>query len=749
VKRKTEKGIRHVPFLILLLAGLTLFGGEVSAADVVVSGDIWPMWPEPDVRIKDLDVLEPATFLSIGRDVVAWPFFGSTTVSGGYLNFVDSGLYFTIKKEDGSFVTVQPIKSSIDDLFIVTGNTSIKDPSDGETTSGFRSAAVFPEYSSSWLNGIPNEDIGSADITKWKSFLMGNFADSGHAPPMVVWPEDPWLKAYRIGGYEVPAKWKDRVVCLWPTNQGLLHGFEVYPKDVSPYVNRKWGVVPNPAFRQTLYHELRNIYRNSGYYRITLLDGPVTVRDVEIDGEWRRIAVGTTGMGTKQVLKPQDAWLKLGQNTVDTPIPSPSVSDKGRAFGVYAFDITDLQASATPTTLDPLWSVSNVFFETSANDFADYFPEKKTAAAKSDYAEYAGLKFSASKPLIGYTKDESGNRIWHVIILGVEKGTNKYKWLDVDPSDGSVLRSGYFRNLSTNQDEVLPEILEKKNGPVLYTQEQAESLFPSRILAAFPPPDSSYNEPLMSDVYVYLSNGGIYRWDLNEESHAPSWIITLVNNDGQATSPLTDFDISYLDGSTFMAANVVLTFQGGSDHETEGLVVLNLSEIEKQTISDRGSGIKVPPGQDGDVVDSSNDYLLVLQLQLEKGAYTPESKTVLASPVFILERLYLAFYELNTKGKGSEVSRLYTLLFGGMMGQGKNQKLEEGTLENLKDLINLDDVEAAMMMIDSSGQLVLLDTSGNVLATLDTGLDPGSGGEGEGSEITGSGVSTVYWKIVN
>jgi hypothetical protein len=198
-----------------------------------------------------------------------------------------------------------------------------------------------------------------------------------------------------------------------------------------------------------------------------------------------------------------------------------------------------------------------------------------------------------------------------------------------------------------------------------------------------------------------------------------------------------------------MAANVVLTFQGGSDHETEGLVVLNLSEIEKQTISDRGSGIKVPPGQDGDVVDSSNDYLLVLQLQLEKGAYTPESKTVLASPVFILERLYLAFYELNTKGKGSEVSRLYTLLFGGMMGQGKNQKLEEGTLENLKDLINLDDVEAAMMMIDSSGQLVLLDTSGNVLATLDTGLDPGSGGEGEGSEITGSGVSTVYWKIVN
>jgi Tfp pilus tip-associated adhesin PilY1 len=33
-------------------------------------------------------------------------------------------------------------------------------------------------------------------------------------------------------------------------------------------------------------------------------DLPFTVRDVEIDGTWKRILVGTTGLGTPQSVKP-------------------------------------------------------------------------------------------------------------------------------------------------------------------------------------------------------------------------------------------------------------------------------------------------------------------------------------------------------------------------------------------------------------------------------------------------------------
>lgn len=741
--------------LLVLVIGVVVFSAPIlKGQEIVTTVDpyFWPMWPEPSSQISDLMVTEPATLLSIGRDVVAWPFFGPTTKYGNFLNLVGSDVFFTIKKEDGGFVTDNPITSSNNDFFVVLGNTTTKDPLFSNTSLYLREESILPLFQSEWLNGeTPNEEFSETQFNNWKNFILsdlstitsgGHFADSGHTPPQIVWPEDPWLIKYRVGNYTIPTKWKDRIVGIWSTNQGILQGFEVFPSGISPFVTRSWAVVPNPALRQSIYHSIWNQYRGSGFYRLTVLDGPITIRDVEINGQWRRIAVGTTGAGTNQIVKPQGAWTLLGQSAFNPSTSAPSVSNKGRLFGVYAFDLTNLETAASVDTLLSLWSVSNAYFVNSANAFDHLKVENEDGTAESAYSVYSTLKFAVSKPLIGYSKDAGGNRTWHLIIVGIEKGTNKYMWFDIKPENGSIRRSGYFRNLNTNLDEIAADIYDKKNDPPVYTAEQSELVFPSRILSAFPPPNDErgYNEPLLSDVYIYLSNGGIYRWDLNVQDSSPKWIVTLTNQNNQPTSPLTDFDISYVGGDSYLAANVVLTFQGGSDHETEGLIILNLTKLEAIPSKDRG--IKVPPGQSGDIASSQNDYLLVMQLQLRSGAYSPEGKTVLASPVFILNRLYLAFYELTVQGKKtSEISRLYSFLFGSKMGAGNVINLVEG--EDFRDLEN---VEASMMLVDSSGNLVLLDKEGNVLITLDTNLafNPS---QDDGATI--SNYETVYWKMVN
>lgn len=287
-----------------------------------------------------------------------------------------------------------------------------------------------------------------------------------------------------------------------------------------------------------------------------------------------------------------------------------------------------------------------------------------------------------------------------------------------------------------------------------------ENLNPSRILAAFPPKESPYSEPLLSDVYVYLSNGSLYRWDVNESTSNsnPQFIVAFVNNNGQPASPLTDFDITYSNGNTYLAANVALTYNGGSDHETEGLIIANLSKVTSAQSS------FTPPGQDGtriQVTDSGGDIVLeVVQLQGNTGSYSSDAKTVLASPVFVEGRVYLTFYELvagQGKGNSFNASRLYAIDF--LKNRKKNATLNEAS--NLEDMgpdgdgeyFDFEDRKATMMFIDSQGNLTIVfedpDTQGNITASVPTGLDPYTGGEpGEEGEWSGANFGIVYWKTM-
>jgi len=210
-------------------------------------------------------------------------------------------------------------------------------------------------------------------------------------------------------------------------------------------------------------------------------------------------------------------------------------------------------------------------------------------------------------------------------------------------------------------------------------------------------------------------------------------------------APLTDFDISYLNGSTYLAATVTFTYNGASAHETSGMIVVNLTEVEAMDPEDRVFK-KAPPGQDGTVASSPEDSIMMIQLQGTQGSYTPGTKEVMASPVFIKEKLYLAYYEMSDKKK-IDMSRLYSFYFASMMGEGNVQHLDEytGDNEDTAQYYDFEDQRASNMFIDSKGNLVVIDEDGNVLVNLPTGLDYSGLGSGSAASPFNK-MSVVYWK---
>ncbi len=741
---------RYVFFILLGLSfGSMLFVSAYAASsDRTVDTATWPMWPKPDARILNNEVWEPATFLSIGRDVIGWVNFGNRPSNDG---IVSADFYVTIKTTSNSFDTKPPTATNGDSFYMVIDNATVLADDNSSILSGLNDHAVLPSRVQEWLsNGtetVPNQSFNnpSSFINDYKAFAVGSstgfrYADSGHAPPQIVFETDPWLEAFLGNQYVPPPKWKDRVFGFLPTNQGTLQGFEIYPE--TPSSARSWLVVPYPAFLQAFYHQARRLYHDS-YKRLTVLDGPVTIRDVEIGGGWKRILIGTTGIGTLQSLKPADAWVKVGESTFNPSSTIPSVSDEGRVFGVYGFDFTDMEETPSASTIKPLWSVTNRSFNTSARSGA--FSDLLTMPGTTGYSAYAEMQYSVCKPLIGYTK-EGTTRTWHAVILGVTK-EGHYKWLDINPADGTVRRSGTFSRPGVTTDG--PVSISWKEGNKTYTlsPEQAENLYPSRILAAFPRPEDGIQEPLLSSIYIYLENGSLYLWNLNDPNSTPTWVATMKCSDENPMAPLTDFDVSYvkntatLENEAYFAANVTFSYGGSAGHDSQGLIVINVTKLLSLGEASRVFK-KPPPGQAGASISSPESYFLQLQLQGSTGADKNVQRNIMASPVFILNKLYQAFYEKSGQGGNAiNLTRLYTLDFGKYMGKGQKVELEKGT-----DYIDLTNQQAVTMLVDSTGNLVLLDASGNIVGEpIPTGLVYAGTGTGTGSS-TFQTMKVVYWK---
>ena len=745
---------RYVFFILLglLFAPMLLVGAFAANPDRTVDRTTWPMWPKPDSRILANEVWEPATFLSIGRDVIGWLNFGTRPSNDG---IVSADFYVTIKSSSNLFLTNPPTATNGDSLYMVFDNVSVLADDNNAIRSALNGNAVLPLRVEDWLsNGsitIPNQSFPDSVIDGYKAFAVGSstgfrFADSGHAPPQIVFETDPWLEAFLGIQYVPPPKWKDRLFGFLPTNQGTLQGFEIIASGDTPYSERSWLAVPNPALRQAFYHQSRKIVGGT-YKRLTVLDGPVTIRDAEIFNamDWKRILVGTTGIGTPQSLKPATAWTGLGEATFNPISPIPSETDAGRVFGIYGFDFTDLEKTPTAGTVKPLWSVTNRSFNTSARSTA--FSDSLPKPGSGNYAAYEEMQYSVCKPLIGYTKSGT-TRTWHAVILGVTK-SGHYKWLDLNPADGTVRRSGYLSRPGVTQDGPVSISWKTTGTDYLLTAEQAENLYPSRILAAFPRPEDGVQEPLLSSIYLYLENGSLYKWNLNEGDSDPTWIATMQGADGNPMAPLTDFDVSYVQDTetlvneAYFAANVTFSYGGSAGHDTQGLIVINVTELAALPEASRVIK-KGPPGQAGASITSPESYFLQVQLQGTTGADKNVQRSIMASPVFILEKLYLAFYEKSGRGGNAvNLTRLYTMDFGNYMGSGNRVALDPGT-----DFIDLQNEQAVTMLVDSTGNLVLLDAAGQPIGDpIPTGLAYTGTEAGSGSS-TFQTMKVLYWKTI-
>jgi hypothetical protein len=717
--------------------------------------DRWPFWPS---NAAYTDITNPTTLTSIGTDVVAWLDFSSVDI---YPEFLKTELHFFAKVDDPSaingykFVAFDPSFSASDPFITVPENTArnISEFSNFSALRNFlQASSVFKEYDGSWMSYnssvFPNEAFfktSSEDtlLSQWISFNRGssslhfNLADSGHAPAQIIWQKDPWYVAFLGGAYTPPSGWTNKIYALLSTNQGALHSFEI-ATGTSPSATRQWLFMPYPAFSQSIYHEVKRAIDTSGnkYRRMTVLDGPFSVRDVESgSGTWKRVLIGTTGLGTSQASKALSSWKIQGTTVNPDPAKKPKSDDaSSRVFGIYAVDMT------TPASPVPLWSVTTAKLKrTQYDDSTQNETILKTWPETIGSADlYQNLKFAVSKPVIGYTKNGTA-REWHAVFVGLTND-NKYAWYDVNPVNGSV-RMGIFQKRNAS-GTLVDETASSENYEINY---------PSRILSAFP-----YNgtEPVMSDVYVQLSSGSIYKWDVSNNG-VPQWKITILTSSGTPAYPVTDFDIAYNTiGEVQMACILPLDFNNYK-HDTDALIAFNLDTLLANHTNTDGTPkyaeltaytLAAPPGLGDEKFKKLTDYLLV-QLQSRSGNDITRNE-IPGSPVFINNRLFVSVFVENQK---KTPYTLYQDVFGInwlTVASNTGNKLIVGDINAGADLqkweLSSETQKGVAMFVDSQGNLVLLDEAGNRIARVDNLMDyTGTGG---GGSSLFSKMNVIYWK---
>ncbi|MDI3499817.1 MAG: hypothetical protein PWP50_861 [Synergistaceae bacterium] len=623
----------------------------------------WPLWPDPS-KVTHVQ-FEPIPHTSVGRDAVAQVYFKYPSnlqrVWGADLKI------WVVDGEDLRPVSISFNYGSGDlGLAYMDNDAEVKGFSANQVLKeDLKVYAVHPEYKGSWFTiediDYSNQDFFDSWLSSWRSFLVGDaekegkvLADSGHAPPLLVWKKNPWLTRY-VDSLSYPFSWGDDPWLFLPANDGLLHAFEV--NSFAATAVRRWSLMPLPAFQLAVYQE--HLRSTKGYYpRITLLDGPCEVYDVEnTEGEWKRVLIGTTGAGSALMNKAKDAWKTEYNNSSVAPDANAPSLDSGRHFGIYAIDVTD------PDLPKALWSKCNIYWSRGEDSDINH-PD-------------LDIIYAVARPLIGFTEDD-GTRHWHAIILGVDS-QGGYRWYDFDPITGAEKGKGVFSgsesgSKSKSKSESECESVDLINGV------PSELYYPSRILAAFPPNGAS---PALSDVYVYLSNGSLYYWNVQRGEPPKKLLKLYVQSTKKGLPPVGDFDIAYVRENgelhTYFAATLYRDLRGGNPHDSFILFVMDLTSI--RDIEPPDIKIQYESGQDGDVLifknvennEASYSYIPLKTGQGKKTTY--KFNRLVSNPVFVGGKLYLAAYSSE-----SDMSRLYTLdaeIFQ-KDGGGNEKTLEEG-----------------------------------------------------------------------
>ena len=765
---------------------------SVTITEIVVSPDqgnaaisdlsMWPLWPD-QTEVSDRPNA-PLSFTSVGRNVIASVSFikpsNSLSAWGGNLN--------VLRKEDETAFPTLAVDHELGNTgyglrFFDTDNENLIKIKDNESISirmkpTLRDISVTPEYVENWFyfqdeedpEGEPEEFYANQEfytdwLINWYTFLEGTdtslkageiLADSGHAPPLLVWKTNYWITRF-VDPDGLPEDWpEDEPVVFLPTNDGLLNKLDIDDPDTDPYVKRNWAVIPEPALRTAPYQE--NLNAILGYYpRLTNLDGPIFVHDVQedgSDGEWKRILIGTSGLGIHLKNKVLSGWREELQDYNLAPAEEelePALQ-VGKNFAIYAFDVTD------PDNPIFLWEQTNIFWDR----------DKESENFSSSNPRDLYLDYVCARPLIGLT-GEKGNLDWHALIVGMEYdedyGTYYYHWYDLDPLTGNIKGHKRFTDQYSGNDETLWYIL---NG-----EWSAEDWDPTRMLAAYPKEPNQYGGlPVLSDVYVYLSNGSCYLWNIqagNDPWKLFSTVTNISTHNTNPAPPLQDFDIAYFDEQgesgiethTYMAAVLEIDFNASNPHDTTNLFVLDmesaLGDYMAEDYEPKILAFQSAQGQAGETVTMVKDRIdggnfeiddsFEVELQTGNGANADEFEKLVATPLFLDGVLYLAVYS-TTAEDGIGLSRLYTLEMDDLLDSqvnGASTKLTEG---EDGDYVDFPGEEFVAATVGSDGVLYIPKTDGTVYSK-DLGIEFGITEDSGDVSADFADTVQVYWRVRN
>lgn len=731
----------------------------------------WPLWP--DQSEVSNNPIPPLSFTSVGRDVIASVTFSEPSSREEAWGSV---LKVLRKEDETTFPELHQDLSFEQSGFGIRfcdSNGSLVKFKDNYSISNslvpsLEVKAVIPVYVEDWFSFTASPDITYENqsfiddwLLNWYDFLEGTgespkagevLADSGHASPLPVWKTNYWITRFVDPG-GIPADWpEDEPIFFFPTNDGLLNKFEIQDPDTDPTLKRNWALIPDPAIQMALYQE--NLQTILGYYpRLTNLDGPVFVHDVQgTDGTWKRIMIGTTGMSSYLKNKPLSAWREENEdyNIVPQNQELLPVYEVGRFFGIYAIDVTD------PDEPVYLWDRTNIYWD--RNNPSLNFESSNPRDLEIDYV--------CSRPLIGMT-GEQNNLTWHALIVGMEfdedDGTYYYHWYDLNPLTGATLKHGRFTDQALNVEEAI--------WYILAGDWSSEEWDPSRILAAYPKDPGAYGLPVLSDVYVYLSNGSCYLWNIQDGKSPWKLFSTVTNNGPNVTNPappMQDFDIAYFDEEgesgtethTYLAAVLEVNFNASNPHDTTNLFVIDLDASLGDYLDEKYVpkilAMQGSQGQVGDTVTMIHDRIdggnlvvdegFEIELQYdEQGQSSEEFDKLVATPLFIDGVLYLAVYSSTADG-GVGLSRLYTLdmdTYVDLEARGASTSLEETV-----DYLDFPGDEFISATVGSDGVLYIPKTDGTVYSK-DLGVEFGINEDSGDVSADFADTVQVYWKVRN
>jgi len=238
---------------------------------------------------------------------------------------------------------------------------------------------------------------------------------------------------------------------------------------------------------------------------------------------------------------------------------------------------------------------------------------------------------------------------------------------------------------------------------------------------------------------------------------------------GSIAPPITDFDIAYFyvgeeiksNLHTFLAATVPLDYTGASNHDTSGLLIVDLNQLgclsappNEAFLATKLVDLQGARGQPGDAkakILETGAVVIQLQTSLygDSGGNAADFNKTVASPIFLGFRLYQAVYSSETSGV-PEVTRLYTLdmMSFSLSGHGFADFPSDAFIKDTTGREDfLKNIEAVVMTIDKDGYLVLFDKTGTPKYRTTNPVVQTAAGNPSGGNSGPPGMRIAYWKV--